>query len=126
MLALGHGIHYSAETQTQLLADKIYRYTYCCEHEECLKAVCPYDGTYAATKCVEPDQQDGDHYSGFKGDVPLVEKGDLQHVGNQEKPEGCSDGPGKQEKGRSRFIGALSEALLQVRIDRGQVQPVIH
>jgi len=125
MFAVDNGPGHLPEGKAHIPGHDIDAHPHGHQHHGGLEHIGPHDGLDPCLVGIGPDQCDGDHHGKHKGDVPVLEQGQVQHARHHEEPEGGADGLGEQEEEGAGLMGNLPETAMQVRVDGDQLQPVV-
>ena len=124
-LALAHRGDEPAEAEIQLARDGGDGQHHAEQQEGGLEGVRPDERLDAAAVGVGQNQRDGDADRQPERDVPLVEDEGLKDIGRQEQSGRRARRARQNEEQRTDFLRMRAEALTQVAVDGGEVQPVI-
>lgn len=95
------------------------------QHETGLQGICIDNGFDATFEGIEEDHQQDKGSGEHKGNTHLVQYENLQHIDHQVESCCCAKGSGDDEKQSTCFIALCSKSLVEVMIDRCQVELVI-
>ena len=121
----GHLRPYIAERPAHVAHDHHNCNNQCANQKGGLQHVRPHHGLDAASERVEQD--DGNHHDGRRPnrDVPTIEDKDLQNKDYQIHTQCRTEQSRQEEEQCARLVRLVADALAEVLVDGGHVEPVI-
>ena len=124
--AFAHRCHGFCRRQSQLSAHLHDDEHQCREQHHGLQAVAPHDGADAAVARIEPYQQQHDEHRKAEAHAIRAEDHLLQDEAHEVETDAGTDELAHEEERSTRSVAGQPEATVQIGIDAGQVEPIVH
>ena len=120
-----HTIPSFTETQIEMLQHIHYTSNQTTQHEGRLQGVGPHNRFHTTFERISEDQQKNKDGRNNKRHMQLIHHQLLQYPDHKIEPCCSTNSTGNDKQQRSGFIARHSKALLQIMINRSQLQPII-